>query len=89
MDGRHALTLLFNAGIAISIAATVLSLGMTYRVPQLIAPLRRVGLLLAMVGMNALAFPALAWAIAKASPMSSDAVPASFWPPSAWARRAP
>ena len=75
MDGQHALTLLFNAGIAISIAATVLSLGMTYRVPQLVAPLRRVGLVLAMVGVNALVVPALAWGIAKASPMSSDAIP--------------
>ena len=75
MDGQHALTLLFNAGIAISIAATVLSLGMTYRVPQLVAPLRRVGLVLAMVAVNALVIPAVAWGIAKASPMSSDDVP--------------
>ncbi len=75
MNAHQALTLLFNAGIAISIGATVASLGMTYTVSQLVAPLRRVGLVIAMVVMNALVIPAAAWGIAKASPMSSAFVP--------------
>jgi BASS family bile acid:Na+ symporter len=75
MDGTRALTLLFNAGIAISIAATVLSLGMTYTVAELLAPLKRIGLVIAMVVTNAVVIPAVAWGIAKASPMSSTYVP--------------
>src|SRR3954452_2722605 len=75
MSAEHALTLLFNAGIAISIGATVASLGMSYTVPQLIAPLRRVRLVIALVVVNALVIPAVAWVIAKASPMSSTYVP--------------
>ena len=38
MTANQLLTALFNAGIAISIGATVLSLGMTYTVGQLVAP---------------------------------------------------
>jgi predicted Na+-dependent transporter len=68
------LTALFNAGIAISIGATVLSLGMTFTVGQLVAPLRRVGLVIAMVALNAVLIPAAAWGIAKASPMDSQYV---------------
>ena len=75
MSDAQALTLLFNAGVAISVGATVASLGMTYAVPELVAPLRRVGLVVALVAMNALVIPAVAWGIAKASPMSSSYVP--------------
>jgi predicted Na+-dependent transporter len=65
---------LFNAGIAISIGATVLSLGMTFTVGQLVAPLRRVGLVIAVVTLNAVVIPAVAWGLAKASPMDSKYV---------------
>jgi predicted Na+-dependent transporter len=74
VTAQHALTLLFNAGIAISIGATVASLGMSFTVSQLVAPLRRVFLVLAIVVVNALVIPAAAWGIAKASPMSSQYV---------------
>lgn len=50
MTADELLTALFNAGIAISIGATVLSLGLMFTVPQLVAPLRRVGLVLATLG---------------------------------------
>jgi len=66
---------LFNAGIAISIGATVLSLGMTYTVGQLVAPLHRVVLVIAMVVLNAGVIPALAWGIAEITPMDSKYVP--------------
>ena len=72
MDGTRALTLLFNVGIGVSIAATVLSLGVTYSVGQLIAPLRRIGLVIVMVLVNAVIIPAAAWGIAEASPMSDS-----------------
>jgi BASS family bile acid:Na+ symporter len=69
------LTALFNAGIAISVGATVLSLGMTFTVGQLVAPLHRVVLVVAMVVLNAVVIPAAAWGIAEVSPMASKYVP--------------
>jgi BASS family bile acid:Na+ symporter len=70
MSADQLLTALFNAGIAISIGATVLSLGMTFTIPQLLAPLRRIWLVVAMVVLSAVVIPALAWAIAAALPIS-------------------
>src|SRR4051794_35650142 len=52
------LTALFNAGIAISVIATVMSLGMSFTVGQLIAPLHRVPLVLAVVLLNTVVIPA-------------------------------
>jgi len=75
VTANQLLTALFNAGIVISVGATVLSLGMSFTVGQLVAPLKRVGLVIAMVLLNALVIPAVAWGIAKASPMDSQYVP--------------
>ena len=75
MTADQLLNALFNAGIVISVGATVLSLGMSFTVGQLVAPLKRVGLVIAMVVLNALVIPAAAWGIAKASPMDSQYVP--------------
>jgi predicted Na+-dependent transporter len=69
------LTALFNAGIAISVGATVLSLGMTFTVGQLVAPLHRVVLVIGLVVLNAGVIPAAAWGIAEITPMSSKYVP--------------
>jgi hypothetical protein len=44
---QHLLAALFNAGTAISVGATVLSLGMTFTVSELVAPLHRVVLVVA------------------------------------------
>jgi predicted Na+-dependent transporter len=74
LSAQHLFTVLFNAGIAISIGATVLSLGMSFTVRQLIAPLGRVGLVVAIVILNALLIPAAAWGLAKASPMANEYV---------------
>jgi predicted Na+-dependent transporter len=75
MAADQALTVVFNAGISISIGATVASLGMTYTVSELVAPLRRVVLVIVLVVLNAVVIPGAAWGIAKASPMSSTYVP--------------
>src|ERR1035438_4206032 len=75
MTAEHLLTALFNAGIVISVGATVFSLGMSFTVGQLVSPLRRVWLVIAMVVLNALVIPAVAWGIAKASPMNNQYVP--------------
>ena len=75
MTADQLLTALFNAGIAISVGATVLSLGMTFTVGQLVAPLHRVVLVIGLVVLNAVVIPAAAWGIAELSPMGSKYVP--------------
>jgi len=69
MSADQLLTALFNAGIVISVGATVLSLGMTFTVQQLLTPLRRVGLVVAMVALNAVVLPAIAWGVADGLPI--------------------
>jgi predicted Na+-dependent transporter len=83
VTAQHLLTALFNAGIAISIGATVLSLGMTYTVGQLVAPLHRVVLVIAMVVLNAGVVPAVAWGLAEILPVIPSTCRALCWPPSA------
>ena len=74
MSADQLLTALFNAGIVISVGATVLSLGMTFSVGQLLAPLRRVGLVVVMIVLNAVVIPAIAWGVAKALPITDSYV---------------
>jgi BASS family bile acid:Na+ symporter len=69
MSADQLLTALFNAGVVVSVGATVLSLGMTFTVGQLLAPLRRVGLVVAMVVLNVVVIPAIAWGVAKGLPI--------------------
>jgi bile acid:Na+ symporter, BASS family len=70
MTAEQLLNALFNAGIAISVGATVLSLGMTYTIAQLLAPLGRVGLMILMIVLNAVAIPAIAWGVAEVFPIA-------------------
>jgi len=69
MTADQLLNALFNAGIVVSVGATVLSLGMTFTIAQLLAPLGRVGLVLLMVVLNVVAIPAIAWGVAEAFPI--------------------
>jgi predicted Na+-dependent transporter len=64
---------LFNAGIVVSIGATVLALGMSYRVAELLAPLRRVWIVVLMIVVNVIAVPAAAWGISNALPIKEAA----------------
>jgi predicted Na+-dependent transporter len=64
----------FRAGVAVAIVATVLSLGMTFPVAQLVAPLLRTRLVVAMVVLNTIVLPAAAWGIAEAVPISDGYV---------------
>ena len=89
MTADQLLTALFNAGIAISVGATVLSLGMTFTVGQLVAPLHRVVLVIGLVVLNAVVIPAAAWGIAELSPWAASTCQAWSWPPSARAARRP
>jgi predicted Na+-dependent transporter len=74
MTAAKLLNLLFNAGVVVSIGATVLALGMSYRVAELLAPLRRVWLVVLMVVVNSVLVPAAAYGIGKALPINPDAV---------------
>jgi predicted Na+-dependent transporter len=75
VTANQLLTALFNAGIAISVGATVLSLGMTFTVHELVAPLHRALLVTVMVVLNAAVIPAAAWGIAELLPVNSKYVP--------------
>ena len=75
MTAQQVLVALFNVGIAISVGATVLSLGMSFTVAQLVAPLHRVTLVVALAVLNAGVIPAVAWGIAEITPMDSKYVP--------------
>ena len=74
VTATESLNALFNAGVAISVIATVLSLGMSFTLGQLVAPLRRVTLVLGMVVLNAVVIPAGGWGIARISPMDDKYV---------------
>jgi BASS family bile acid:Na+ symporter len=74
MSADQLLTHLFNAGVAVSIISTVLALGMSYSVADLLAPLRRVWLVVAMIVVNSVLVPAAAWGIAKALPINDAGV---------------
>jgi BASS family bile acid:Na+ symporter len=63
---------LFNAGIAVMIVALVLSLGMGFTVAQIVAPLRRVGVIGATVVVNCVLVPAAAWGICSLFSLSTQ-----------------
>jgi predicted Na+-dependent transporter len=74
MLGSQFLCTVFNISLAISIIATVLSLGMNLTIAQTLAPLRRIWLVLAIIALNAVLIPAIAWSIAHLFPISAAAV---------------
>src|SRR4051794_36154075 len=74
MSLEQVLTALFNAGVAVSIIATVLSLGMSFTPMQVLAPLRRVWLVVGIVILNAILIPAIAWGVARLFPLSDATV---------------
>ncbi len=63
MSADKLLTVLFNAGIGVSIIATVMSLGMAFTVADVVAPLRRWVLVVLLVVLNCLLIPAAAWGL--------------------------
>ena len=66
MSASDLLIVLFNAGVAVSIIATVLSLGMSVTLAQVLAPLRRWVLVALMILLNSVLIPAAAWGITTA-----------------------
>lgn len=74
MTADELLNALFNAGVAVSIIATVLSLGMSFTVSEVLAPLKRWLLVVLMVVVNCVVIPAMAGGIAALFGLSQDAV---------------
>jgi predicted Na+-dependent transporter len=71
MSADQLLNALFNAAIVVSIMATVLSLGMSFTVKQLTAPLRRVWVVVLMIILNAGVIPAVAWGVTSLFPIDA------------------
>ena len=65
---------LFNAGMFIMVTTLIMSLGVSFTVAQVLAPLRRVGVFVAAVVINVLVVPAIAWGLAKLFPITSEQV---------------
>jgi bile acid:Na+ symporter, BASS family len=74
MSVEQVLTALFNAGVVASIVATVLSLGMSLTIARVIAPLRRIWLVVGIIILNAVIIPATAWGVAWLFPISDASV---------------
>jgi bile acid:Na+ symporter, BASS family len=64
----------FRAGVTAAIVATVLSLGASFTVAQLAAPLARIRLVVVVVLLNTVVLPAAAWWTARALPISEGYV---------------
>lgn len=74
MTAEELLNALFNAGVAVSIIATVLSLGMSFTISEMLAPLKRWLVVVLMVLVNCVLIPAAAWEIAELFGLSEDTV---------------
>lgn len=64
----------FNVGLALAIVLTVVSLGLALSPAEVIAPLSRPVLPIAMVVLNCLVIPGLAWVIARAGGLDRPAM---------------
>jgi BASS family bile acid:Na+ symporter len=65
---------LFNAGVFIMVSTLVASLGMGFTVAEVLAPLRRVPIVLVALGINVLLVPAVAWGLAELFPIDDAQV---------------
>lgn len=74
MTAQQLFNALFNAGIFVMVSTLVASLGMGFTVSQVVAPLRRVGVVVAAVAINSLVVPAAAWGLAELFPISTAQV---------------
>jgi BASS family bile acid:Na+ symporter len=63
MTAQQLFNALFNGGIVVMIVALVLSLGMGFTVTQVLAPVRRVGVMAVAIIVNCVLAPAVAWGV--------------------------
>ena len=65
---------LFNAGLFVMVTTLVMSLGMGFTVSQVVAPLRRVWVIVVALAINVLVIPAVAWGLALLFPITDAQV---------------
>jgi len=64
----------FDVCVAVAIVATVASLGLSLTISEVVAPLRRVGLVIGLVAVNVVVIPLAAWGLSVSFGLSDDAV---------------
>ena len=74
MTAQQLFNAIFNAGIFIMVSTLVASLGMGFTASQVVAPLRRIEVVVVAVVINSLVVPAVAWGIAELFPISTAQV---------------
>ena len=74
MTAQQLFNAIFNAGIFIMVSTLVASLGMGFTVSQVVAPLRRIEVVVVAVVINSLVVPAVAWGIGELFPISTAQV---------------
>jgi BASS family bile acid:Na+ symporter len=62
-DAQKLFNVLFNAGLVVMIVALIVSLGMSFTIRQIVAPLRRVGVVVGIIVANEVV-PGAAWGVA-------------------------
>jgi BASS family bile acid:Na+ symporter len=72
MSAQHLFNAIFNASIAVMILALVTGLGLSLTLQQILAPLRRVWVLLATVIANSVLAPLVGIAVCHALPLSTE-----------------
>ena len=71
MTAQNLFNALFNASLVVMLLSLVASLGMSYTLAQIVAPLRRVWVMVAAVVINCLLVPAVCWGICILFPLNS------------------
>lgn len=74
MTTEQVLDSVFDAGIAVAIVTTVASLGLSLTISEVVAPLRRVGLVVGLIAVNVVLIPLAAWGLTVSFGLSDDAV---------------
>jgi BASS family bile acid:Na+ symporter len=63
----------FDVGVAVAIVATVASLGLSLTISAVVAPLRRVGLVIGLIAVNVVVIPLVAWGLTVSFGLSDEA----------------
>ena len=78
MTAEKLFTDIYNAGLVVFLLTLITSLGMTFSVSQILAPLKRVRVLVGVIVVNLGLAPLIAIGVAHLLPLHSRPVPA--WP---------
>jgi len=74
MTSEQILDAAFEVGVAMAIVATVASLGLSLSLAEIVAPLRRVGLVSGLIVLNVVVIPLAAWSFARSLGLADDEI---------------